>query len=219
MKIVIQCASGKKPDAGSFIEGGEKIIFVAKPSLASGNSCYIYRSPNDIASDGSTYIEKLTQYNRQGNNPFNLLPAYKLYTNDVYRALVNKYGIMNIYILSAGWGLIRADFLTPRYNITFSTANNVNPEFRRKKSDAYNDLCHLPLNSTENIVFIGGQGYQSYFDRLTQNYYGNRIVFYNSKKIPSMKKCMFIKYETTQRTNWHYSCAKQLIAGQILLKT
>jgi hypothetical protein len=34
--------------------------------------------------------------------------------------LVEKFGIEKVFILSAGWGLIRADFLTPNYDITFS---------------------------------------------------------------------------------------------------
>jgi len=217
MKIVIQCASGKESNAGIFKEGGKDILFVAKPSLAPDNNEYIFRSPNDITRNGTTYTEQLSQYNRQSKNPLNLLPAYKLYNNDVYRALVNKYGLENIFILSAGWGLISADFLTPSYNITFSTAKNVNPEFRRKKSDVYHDLCHLPLDCADDLVFIGGQGYQSLFDRLTHNYFGNRIVFFNSANIPQLKNCKLIKFVTTQRTNWHYTCAKQLIDGVITI--
>jgi len=215
MKIVIQCASGKAPNAGFFQEDGENILFVAKPSLGLGNKRFLYKSPSDISRNGTMYIENLSQYNRRSNNPYNLLPAYKLYSNDVYRALVIKYGLENIFILSAGWGLIRSDFLTPIYNITFSTAKNVNPEFRRKKSDVYHDLCHLPLDSTEDLVFIGGQSYQFLFDKLTQNYFGNRVVLYNSENIPQLKNCKLIKFVTTQRTNWHYTCAKQLIDGII----
>jgi hypothetical protein len=53
-------------------------------------------------------------------NPLGLYPAYRLYENRVYGRLVEAFGVENIYILSAGWGLIRADFLTPYYDITFS---------------------------------------------------------------------------------------------------
>ena len=51
--------------------------------------------------------------------------------------LVEIFGIDNVYILSAGWGLIRASFLTPNYDITFSApagAYNL-----RRKYDQYCD--------------------------------------------------------------------------------
>ncbi len=134
--------------------------------MAPVNNEYIYKSPNDIYNNGITYIEELSQYNRQDKNPLHLLPAYRLYDNEVYRDLVNKYGLENIFILSAGWGLISADFLTPNYNITFSTSRNIKPEFRRKKSAIYNDLCHLSIDSTDDLIFIGGKDYQPLFDKL-----------------------------------------------------
>jgi hypothetical protein len=35
---------------------------------------------------------------------------------------VDRFGLENVYVLSASWGLIRADFLTPYYDITFSSS-------------------------------------------------------------------------------------------------
>ena len=55
-------------------------------------------------------------------SPFGLLPAYQLYENSTYNRLVDRFGLSNVYILSAGWGLIPADFLTPHYDITFSAS-------------------------------------------------------------------------------------------------
>jgi hypothetical protein len=55
---------------------------------------------------------------------------------------VKQFGIENTFILSAGWGLIDATFLTPAYDITFSAkADNF---VRRRKRDAFYDLCLLP---------------------------------------------------------------------------
>jgi hypothetical protein len=51
--------------------------------------------------------------NNPGGNPLGLVPAYRLYDNAVYQRLVDRLGIANVYILSAGWILLRADFLTP----------------------------------------------------------------------------------------------------------
>ena len=157
----------------------------------------------------------MCKYNDINDNYLNLKPAYKLYDNEIYRNLVIRYGIGNIYILSAGWGLINADFLTPNYNITFSKSKNINEEFRRNKKDIYNDLCQISLDLTEDLIFLGGIDYQPLFDKLTKEYKGRRIVFYNSINIPKINNCKFIKFETTQRTNWQYACAKQLITGAI----
>ena len=82
MKIVIQCASGKQANAGYFMQGTKKILFVAKPSLAPASDDYIIKSPNDAASSGSTYQDELSKYNEQETNPFQLMPAYRLYDNE-----------------------------------------------------------------------------------------------------------------------------------------
>lgn len=50
-------------------------------------------------------MEKLLSYNETpANNPLRLLPAYQLYKNAIYRALVARFGVENTYILSAGRG-------------------------------------------------------------------------------------------------------------------
>ena len=51
---------------------------------------------------------------------YGLLPAWQLYENPVYELLKNHCGLKRLYILSAGWGLITAGFLTPCYDITFT---------------------------------------------------------------------------------------------------
>ncbi len=61
------------------------------------------------------------------DDPLWLVAAYRLYDNTVCQHLGDKLGIANIYILSAGWGLIRADFLTQYYNITFSASARGRP--------------------------------------------------------------------------------------------
>ena len=60
-----------------------------------------------------------------GDNRFGLLPAWRLYRNPTYGILAEHWGLDHLYILSAGWGLIPANFLTPNYDITFSAAQNV----------------------------------------------------------------------------------------------
>ena len=58
----------------------------------------------------------------------------------VYRELVHALGAENVFILSAGWGLLSADFLTPNYDITFSaTAERYK---RRRVRDVISGLLH-----------------------------------------------------------------------------
>ncbi len=75
----------------------------------------------------------------------------------VYGRLVVRLGLENVYVLSAGWGLIRADFLTPYYYITFSSRADTYK--RRRKTDRYDDFRMLPDDAKNDIVFFGGKDY------------------------------------------------------------
>lgn len=217
MKIVIQCAGTKEPDAGYLTgQDGRRVLFVARPEKAPQSDGYIYARPDDLADeDGRTWRQILTEYNRrEEGNPLQLSPAYKLYKPGIYEILVKRFGVDNVYILSAGWGLIGAVFLTPMYDITFSSS--AEGYKRRKKSDAYDDLCMLPGNSDDDLFFFGGKDYLALFLATTQNYAGRRIVFYNSIHQPNIPAGIELRrYETKAKTNWHYSCAKDFAVGKI----
>lgn len=217
LKIVIACA-GSKYDKGYLTkEKDEPVYFVAKPEDAPQDpriSCYAH--PDDEWTDGITYREKLLIYNKryskEGFNPDGLQKAYRLYKHKIYRDIVETFGEENIYILSAGWGLIKANFLTPFYNITFSqTASGEDSYKRRHKDDKYCDFNHLENNSDRPVIFFGGKDYLHFFCRLTKNYGGRKIAFYNSEYINEAKfSGIELKHYNTQtRTNWHYVCAKQ----------
>ncbi len=214
MKIVIQCAASKVRDAGLLTDaGGTPVLFVANPRLAPHSETCIYARPDDPAGNGLTWRDLLVNYNASGENPSGLLPAYRLYRHEVYRQLVDRYGVGNVFILSAGWGLIRADFLTPKYDITFSTSADKHK--RRSKRDRYNDFCMLPDDGDEDIVFFGGKDYLPFFYNLTWQYRGRRFIYYNSGSPPELPGCTLIRYQTTTRTNWHYGCVKDFIDGKI----
>lgn len=70
-----------------------------------------------------------------------------------------------VYILSAGWGLIRSDFLTPYYDITFS--QSADPYKRRRRTDRYDDFRMIPDGVKDEILFIGGKDYLPLFCQLT----------------------------------------------------
>ena len=215
MKIVIQCASRKHPAAASLsASDGRAVLFVAHPELAPGDASRVYARPDDIAAGRQTWRSRIIDYNRDASsNLLNLLPAYQLYANDTYRRLVNKFGLKSVFILSAGWGLIPAAFLTPNYDITFSVSADLWK--RRGKRDAFEDLRMIPDDGAD-ILFLGGKDYLPLFCRLTAAFGGTKIVFFNSAQQPSLPAGFRpVNFRTTTRTNWHYECASAVIAGEV----
>ena len=222
MKIMIQCAARKSPHARHLTDSnGARIMFVAKPEIAPPAQGLRYARPDHIAADGKSWVEYLREYNEQynkhGNNPCQLTPAYQLYADSSYKMLVNRYGTDNVFVLSAGWGLVNAKFLLPKYDITFSTeARGMNAYKRRYKHDDYGDLCMLRLEDNDALVFFGSKNYQSLFCKLTENYQGKRFAFYKSKYKPNMPGCELIKCENPARY-WYYPCDRDFANGKISL--
>lgn len=219
MKIVIQCAATKNPahaSAGFRTADNRFVKFVARPDLAPFSETYAYARPDDPSDDLQTWRKRLLEYNiGNSTNPLHFLPAYQLYAHKAYKNLVDKFGIEQVFILSAGWGLIPANFLTPDYDITFSQAKNVKPYSHRNKYDDYADPCHLP-DDGDDIIFLGGKDYQSLFCKLTAELKGTKTIFYNSITTPRLGAGFQLKRFTTKtKTNWQYLCAQALIDGLI----
>jgi hypothetical protein len=216
MRIVIQCASSKEPQAGHFkAPDGRAVDFVAHPELVQPRGRSLLARPDDpVPGSPGTWRDLVAAYDASpGSNPFGLYPAYRLYSNPCYAILVERFGAENVLILSAGWGLIRSDFLTPHYDITFSNA--ADPSRRRRPRDHYEDFCHLPENANGPLVFFGGKDYLPLFWHLTRAMRSERVVFYNSGTQPNVPGCSLIRYDTTMRTNCHYTCASDFAAGRI----
>lgn len=212
---MIQCAAKKNPQAGYLrADDGRRILFVADPETAPANAGIVFARPDNITDQGLSWRQTLVNYNEApSDNPLGLLPAWQLYENSTYEMLVKNYGRDRIYILSAGWGLISAGFLTPVYDITFSAS--AEKYKRRRRSDDYDDLNMLASTISEPVVFLGGKDYIGLFCRLTINVKGPRTVFYNSSSPPSAPGCALERFVTTTRTNWHYGCAKALVAETV----
>lgn len=132
MQIVLPCSKPKKTDAPTFCLDGHPIMFIANPQQQENSWA---RAPWDPITHGNkrTWIHCLTDYNNAGqlspedlgvgvsiNGSNALFCAGTLYTNRIYSDLIQVLGFDKVYILSAGWGLIRADNRLPTYNITFS---------------------------------------------------------------------------------------------------
>lgn len=213
MIVVIQCAARKASNAGHLVTAdGKAVTFVAHPEIAPTDNKFYVR-PDDDAGEGKSWREVLLAYNReQRGNPLGLLPGFLLYENPVYKHLVGKLGIDNVYILSAGWGLIRSDFLTPYYDITFSpSARGPNTYKRRHKGELYRDICMLPENTVGEVLFFGGKDYVRLFCTLTQKMRVTRKVFHSAAEAPDAPGCIPMKFETIKRTNWHYECANAFV--------
>ena len=212
--VVIQCAASKARNAGCLMAAdGKPVFFVANPAIAPQQSEVEYRRPDDIAPSGLSWREELVKYNKTyrdtGANPRGLLPAWRLYANRAYKHLVNQLGKDKVFILSAGWGLIPAPFLTPDYDITFS--GKAEAYKRRRKQDNWDtDFLMLPKNASHPIHFVGGKDYVCLFLRLTAGTSAERVIHHVGHRPSPAPNCRFCRFETTRRTNWHYECAMEL---------
>ncbi len=218
MIVVIQCAGKKLLEAGRLRTlDGRPVKFVGDPASAPSAANLLYARPDDQSDRDGSWREVLIEYNqRKGeSNPLGLLPAIQLYANGAYRQLAVAFGVNNVFVLSAGWGLIRGSFLTPDYDITFSKGAGVDPWTRRRRDDRYADFMMLPPETTEPVIFIGGKEYQLLFARLTSNVRAPRTVFYNSAEALEVPGCRTVRFLTTRRTNWQYSCAAALARGEL----
>lgn len=215
-KVVIQCAASKVSEVGHFKDRHDKkLLFVTRPDEAPPRKGLRYTHPDELSDDGVlTWRERLVVYNDESeNNPLGLLPAYRLYTRAAYTDLVQEFGVDRVFILSAGWGLIRADFLTPAYDISFS--NSAKRYSKRGQRDNYADFCHLGRDSLEPIIFLGGKDYQPLFKRLTAHLEAEKVIIYRSKAVSQHCGFTYVKYDTPALTNWHYLCVRDLLAGRL----
>lgn len=185
-----------------------------------------YARPDDRCEEKvATWRDVLNRYNEQPENPCALLRAADLYApkehvfRNLYRELADALGWDNVFILSAGWGLIRAGFWTPDYNITFSTQGKKdkpwvwrnNKDHLRSWAD-FNHLRDAPTAQDEAIHFFGGKDYLPPFYALMGTVPGRKIVHYKGdvKHRPSFD---YERYEGTEKNRtWHYRAAKDFLA-------
>lgn len=214
MKLVIQCAGRKQPGPASLeTRTGQRVKFVAHPEQAPCSTEWFYAHPDgDSDVPGQTWRQQLVSYNSANprDNPLGLLEAYRLYEHSVYKELVDARGQSNVFILSAGWGLVRADYLLPDYDITFKPVERYK---HRTAADHYDDACHLSDNEVGPLVYFGGKDYLCLFHKLTRSLRCEKIVFFATDKPPNCGEWKTIKFP--RFTNWHYQCAREFLAGRL----
>jgi hypothetical protein len=225
MKVIIQCAGWKQSNAGRLKNvSGADVLFVIRPDLCPGDgqSSIYYCRPDDPVEPGlGTWRETLVAYNRSGENPYGLSAAADLYRPAVYRSLVSAFGRENIFILSAGWGLIRSDFLTPDYDITFSTQA---PDWARRPKqlvEPLTDLNHLAssrMSPAEPIHFFGGRDYLPLLRALTTGL-AAKIVVHHKGSPPAYSGFTYEAFCCNRNQNWHYAAADAFINATLLEKS
>ena len=189
-------------------------MFVANPDVAPPTENVTFARPDDLSDTGESWRTVLCRYNETpGHNRYGLLPAWRLYRHRTYRMLAEYFGLGRLYILSAGWGLLPAPFLTPSYDITFRSARPDERFKRRRRHDEYSDFRKLPADPSEPILYFGSNGYIPLFCTLTADTASRRIVFYAGRQ-PTAPGCRLKRFGTPF-TNWHYQCAKGFIEGAI----
>lgn len=158
MRIVIQCAATKAPAAGYWRDSdGRRVNFIAHPEKAGFREGMKFARPDEVGSDGQSYRAALEAYNMREDNPFGLYEAGRLYADSAYRQLAQHFGEDRVFILSAGWGLVRSTYCLPQYDITFSQAGG--PLKKRGKRDSYNDFAQIATDEREGVHFVGGKDY------------------------------------------------------------
>ncbi|MGL2999401.1 hypothetical protein [Flavobacterium sp. RSSB_23] len=211
-KVVMICAGQKN---NSFFTAYPIEKFVDNPS----NN--FEHHPDDIKENSETTWR---DYLIDNQNDKNLLEAYRLYVPrtlpNVYLESHNRF-MANLYILSAGWGLVRANYRLPKYDITFSKATNVSLNARRNfNTTQYQDFNQLDKNDDNDIVFIGSPDYIPLFIHLTENLKNRKIIYWKKKNTPNTyplpnNSFLYRFYLTTTNTNWYYELARDFCSGLI----
>lgn len=216
MIVVIQCASSKQPDAPTLLgSDGRRVIFVARPDLAPPDPHAGWAHP-DAPSDtpGCTWRALVERENAAQPSGGRLFPAGELYLPPVYRLLMQTFGVGRVRILSAGWGLVRAGFRLPAYDITFSP--RAEPYKRRRAQDHYSDFVQVDVDADGPLVFLGGVDYLPLFDRLTAGVKATIIVPFRcdpadaGAALHRAGAWLRVPFRTATKTNWHYECARRL---------
>lgn len=211
--IVIQCASSKDITAPPLrTRDGRAVHIVAHPELVSDAGERVWARPDDPSNTPGASWRELVDRNAADGNPMGLRRTCDLYTPNCYGLLARIFGVARMYVLSAGWGLIRGDFPLPPYDITF--VRSANAHKRRLPSDDFRDFSQLRDDGAP-VVFLGGRDYLPFFFDLTRAVMAEKIIPFRAPDDapPEPRReggVTWLPYRTRRSTNWHYSCANHI---------
>lgn len=200
-----------------FQHNGNTINFVSKINKAEINHNIYCHPDNIIPNENITWRELIAGQDERED----LIACHILYSPNIYRLLYERYQ-NDLFIFSAGWGIVRAEYKLPKYNITFSNGSNIPTYARRNNNDVFNDFNQLQgINEGELIVLLAGKDYVLPFCQLTKDIPNKKIIVHTSQSILDNNPYLnnhnfsFLHYQTNTRTNWHYEFAKRLINNEI----
>ncbi len=180
--IVISCSN--KKNGSNLVISGKQVSFCAKPKLAPKDGI-IYVHPDDRI---RTRLQKATwrewinsiQEKKDILDSYNLLEAYRLYDNAVYKKLYKKYQD-KLYIFSDAWGIIKASYRLPKYNVTFSSGKEKH-RMRNSNPPYFNDFNHLlNIKSDDDIKLVAGSDYIIPFCEMTKSLKNKKSLFIIAK--------------------------------------
>ena len=185
MIAVIQCAATKRCDAGHLRrQDGTKVMFVADPQRRRPIQNACLRAPTTFripARAGGRFWYGTTRTPETiRSDCYALLSCIK---TPPTAGLWSTLGASKVFILSAGWGLIDASFLTPDYDITFNGRQSKSPLEIPKEGQLRRSLP-LACDTAEPVVFFGGKDYVPLFCKLTGGIGSKRTIFYRASKPP-----------------------------------
>jgi hypothetical protein len=210
--VVIQSDPNRQPQAGRInARNGQPVLFVADPTRAPDDAGVHHARPDAPSNFCISWRKLVASYNSNPrDNPLGLLPAYKLYQDEIFAQAVEQLGKEQVFILSPGWGLIPSSFLTPDYDITFDS--KAEPYRRRKPADNFDDFCMLPMHCDEDLYFFGDADCLSLFCKLTEAYGGKRFVFHPKAGLPEAPGCEIRSFDADERAGWHRNCARAFLS-------
>lgn len=223
MKAIVQCCAKKAADAGTLrTDDGRAVTFVARPELKTpATSEFLARPDDQIPGVSISWRERLEAYNREfektGANPHRLLPAWRLYEPNAYGCLQSRFTSKNLYILSAGWGLVGADYLLPTYDVTFSGNVGEKKWCKRGKRDAYRDFRQLQpkdCQPQEPVYCFCTKEYLPLLYASVTQLDIRLVVYFTSDAISRESGVEYIEYGR-KYTNWQYECVQDWLAGRL----
>lgn len=210
-KVVMMCSKSKQNNSELIYDNNQitfkaitdKVINQFKPDdYIPGNNNYSWRN---YVSNNQNHI----------NIPYR---AYELYTENVYQELFLTFG-NRLYIESAGWGIINAEFRLPNYDITFS--DNANKEtIRHYQAGNYIDYNQLIVSNDDDIVFIGTEKYLPLFFNLTNQLPNRKIIYWKKDNTPIKypipnNSFIYRRYKSNSPRRWFYELARKIANGLI----
>lgn len=219
VKVVIQCAGLKVPGALTLALNGVDRKFVARPELAGRKGSAPW---DEIGAGNRTFIDFVRDYNRGDvgyygrvavANGGSLTAAGSLYRNRIYQELLTACSVENVYILSAGWGLVRANDEIPVYDITFSQnaqeMNRITPDDR-----AQHGTVRDAVDGCEEIHLFLSRSYADYWFLVFPELNGRVILHWRMGQEHPLNNVHVIEHDCgNMRTNWQNTAAGQWLNG------